>query len=154
MDGKRSLGCAHRFRPTYPDFLHGAPPTPACAAFIKESRMNFGNARRSTGNPESALANVGTRRFPPATIRQKKVGQMPGPQSSIAQRRDDLERFEFMMGAERGRLAVTLDMLTDALILIGQHGVYCASHGTRLNPRSTWRQCWGNWVERKSSFNP
>jgi hypothetical protein len=49
------------------------------------------------------------------------------PQSSIAQRRDDLERFEFMMGAERGRLAVTLDMLTDALILIGQHGVYCAS---------------------------
>jgi len=43
------------------------------------------------------------------------------------QRRDDLERFEFMMGAERGRLAVTLDMLTDALILIGQHGVYCAS---------------------------
>ena len=48
-------------------------------------------------------------------------------QAAIAQRRDDLERFEFMMGAERGRLAVTLDMLTDALILIGQHGVYCTS---------------------------
>ena len=47
--------------------------------------------------------------------------------SAIAQRRDDLERFEFMMGAERGRLAISLDMLTDALILIGQHGVYCAS---------------------------
>jgi hypothetical protein len=56
-----------------------------------------------------------------------KAGKMPAPQSAIAQRRDDLERFEFMMGAERGRLAVTLDMLTDALILIGQHGVYCAS---------------------------
>jgi hypothetical protein len=52
---------------------------------------------------------------------------MPEPQSAIAQRRDELERFEFMMGSERGRLAVTLDMLTDALILIGQHGVYCAS---------------------------
>ena len=52
---------------------------------------------------------------------------MPAPQSAIAQRSDDLERFEFMMGAERGRLAVTLDMLTDALILIGQHGVYCTS---------------------------
>jgi hypothetical protein len=52
---------------------------------------------------------------------------MPGPQTSIAQRREELEHFEFMMGAERGRLAVTLDMLTDALILIGQHGVYCAS---------------------------
>jgi hypothetical protein len=28
-----------------PDFLHGAPPTDACAAFIKESRMKFINAR-------------------------------------------------------------------------------------------------------------
>jgi hypothetical protein len=52
---------------------------------------------------------------------------MAAAESSIEQRRDGLERFEFMMGAERGRLAVTLDMLTDALILIGQHGVYCTS---------------------------
>jgi hypothetical protein len=28
-----------------PDFLHGAPPTGACAAFIRESRMKFVNAR-------------------------------------------------------------------------------------------------------------
>ena len=42
-------------------------------------------------------------------------------------RRDELERFEFMMGEARGRLAVTLDALTDALILVGQHGVYCSS---------------------------
>jgi hypothetical protein len=42
-------------------------------------------------------------------------------------RADDLERFEFMMGLERGRLAVTLDLLTDALVLVGQHGVYCQS---------------------------
>jgi hypothetical protein len=34
------------FRPTYPDFLHGAPPTPTCAAFIKESRMKFAGARK------------------------------------------------------------------------------------------------------------
>jgi hypothetical protein len=32
------------FRPTYPDFLHGAPPTPACPAFIKESRIKCANA--------------------------------------------------------------------------------------------------------------
>jgi hypothetical protein len=32
-----------------------------------------------------------------------------------------------MLGAERGRLAVTLDLLTDALVLVGQHGVYCQS---------------------------
>ncbi len=31
------------------------------------------------------------------------------------------------MGLERGRLAVALDLLTDALILTGQHGVYCQS---------------------------
>jgi len=36
----------HRFRPMYPDFLREAPPTPACAAFIKESRVKFANARK------------------------------------------------------------------------------------------------------------
>ena len=43
------------------------------------------------------------------------------------ERRSDLERHEFMMGVERGRLAVALDLLTDSLIMVGQHGVYCAS---------------------------
>jgi len=42
-------------------------------------------------------------------------------------RRDDLEKHEFMMGKARGQLAVTLDVLTDALVLVGQHGVYCQS---------------------------
>ena len=42
-------------------------------------------------------------------------------------RQDELEKYEFMMGEARGRLAVTLDVLNDALVLIGQHGVYCAS---------------------------
>jgi len=42
--------------------------------------------------------------------------------------RDELEKHEFMMGIARGRLAVTLDMLTDALIMVGQHGVYCTSN--------------------------
>jgi hypothetical protein len=46
MQEKRLLGCALRFRPTYPDFLHGSPPTSACAAFIKESRMKFDNASK------------------------------------------------------------------------------------------------------------
>ncbi len=40
---------------------------------------------------------------------------------------EELEKHEFMMGVARGRLAVTLDMLTDALIMVGQHGVYCTS---------------------------
>ncbi|QNI32186.1 hypothetical protein H7849_24885 [Alloacidobacterium dinghuense] len=49
-------------------------------------------------------------------------------------RRDELEKYEFMMGPARGRLAVTLDALTDALILIGQHGVYCASNRNPSKP--------------------
>jgi hypothetical protein len=47
--------------------------------------------------------------------------------SAFEDRRDELERHEFMMGVPRGRLAVSLDMLTDALIMVGQHGVYCTS---------------------------
>jgi hypothetical protein len=42
-------------------------------------------------------------------------------------RKQELEEYEFRMGLERGRLAVTLDLLTDALVLVGQHGVYCQS---------------------------
>jgi hypothetical protein len=47
--------------------------------------------------------------------------------SVFDERKTDLERHEFMMGIERGRLAVALDLLTDSLILVGQHGVYCTS---------------------------
>ena len=43
------------------------------------------------------------------------------------ERREELEQQEFMLGTERGRLSVTLDLLTDALVLVGQHGVYCQS---------------------------
>jgi hypothetical protein len=44
------------------------------------------------------------------------------------EKKAELEKFEFMMGLERGRLAVALDLLTDSLILVGQHGVYCVSN--------------------------
>lgn len=47
--------------------------------------------------------------------------------SVYSERQEDLEKYETMMGVERGRLAVTLDLLTDALVLVGQHGVYCQS---------------------------
>ena len=50
-----------------------------------------------------------------------------GAMSVYEERKDDLERYEFMMGVERGRLALTLDCITDAMVLVGQHGVYCQS---------------------------
>jgi hypothetical protein len=48
--------------------------------------------------------------------------------SVLDERKQELERYEFMMGVPRGRLAVTLDVITDALTLVGQHGVYCQSN--------------------------
>lgn len=47
--------------------------------------------------------------------------------SVFEDRKEDLERYEFQMGVPRGRLAATLDALTDAIVLVGQHGVYCQS---------------------------
>jgi hypothetical protein len=49
--------------------------------------------------------------------------------------RDALEAHETMMGAASGRLAVALDLMTDALNMVGQHGVYCRS--TRMPGRPT-----------------
>ena len=40
---------------------------------------------------------------------------------------ETLERHETMMGTTRGRLAVALDLVTDSMALVGQHGVYCQS---------------------------
>lgn len=45
----------------------------------------------------------------------------------LDEKRQELEHYELMMGVARGRLAVALDTLTDALTLVGQHGVYCQS---------------------------
>lgn len=54
--------------------------------------------------------------------------------SIFDEKREELERHEFMMGMERGRLAVALDLITDSLILVGQHGVYCASSRNPTKP--------------------
>jgi hypothetical protein len=47
--------------------------------------------------------------------------------SVLIKHRKQLEVHETMMGPSRGRLAVALDLLTDALAMVGQHGVYCQS---------------------------
>ena len=49
------------------------------------------------------------------------------PMSVLDDKREELEHYEFRMGKARGRLAVALDSLTDALTMVGQHGVYCQS---------------------------
>ena len=47
--------------------------------------------------------------------------------SVFEEKREELEKYEFMMGIPRGRLAVTMDLITDAMAFVGQHGVYCQS---------------------------
>ena len=47
--------------------------------------------------------------------------------SAFQEHREELEHFEQMFGRQRGRLAVSLDRITNALVLVGQHGVYCTS---------------------------
>jgi hypothetical protein len=54
---------------------------------------------------------------------------------ALDKHRHALEVHETMMGSDRGRLAVALDLLTDALAMIGQHGVYCQS--SRMPGRPT-----------------
>ena len=54
--------------------------------------------------------------------------------SAFDKHSEALEQHETMMGAARGRLAVALDLLTDALAMVGQHGVYCQSARTPGRP--------------------
>lgn len=54
--------------------------------------------------------------------------------NAFEEHREDLERFEQMYGRERGRLAVSLDRMTNALVLVGQHGVYCTSQRNPMLP--------------------
>jgi hypothetical protein len=55
--------------------------------------------------------------------------------SAFNKHRDALEAHETMMGPARGRLAVALDLITDSLALVGQHGVYCRSERVPGRPR-------------------
>ncbi len=54
--------------------------------------------------------------------------------TAFSKHRDALEVHETMMGLEHGRLAVALDLLTDALAMVGQHGVYCQNARTPGRP--------------------
>ena len=67
------------------------------------------------------------RSSPPAT---QSVGAKASAERSMSvfdKHRDTLEHHETKMGTARGRLAVAMDLLTDSLALVGQHGVYCRS---------------------------
>jgi hypothetical protein len=54
--------------------------------------------------------------------------------SALNDHKDELEHYEQMLGRHRGRLAVSLDRVTNAMVLVGQHGVYCHSHRDPTKP--------------------
>ena len=56
--------------------------------------------------------------------------------AAFDEHKEELEHYEQMMGTWRGRLAVTLDRLTDAMVLAGQHAVYCHSTKIRKSRRA------------------
>jgi hypothetical protein len=74
----RPLGFALRFRPTYPDFLHGAPPTAACAAFIEESRMNFHQRKQGRQEIRSTLVRGAPVLLPLGLVMPGNIGESGG----------------------------------------------------------------------------
>jgi hypothetical protein len=54
--------------------------------------------------------------------------------SAFEDHKAELEHYEQMLGKHRGRLAVSLDRVTNAMILVGQHGVYCHSNRDPQKP--------------------
>src|SRR5579863_1269885 len=70
-------------------------------------------------SPPSHVAQLHATRY--LTLSDSHGASMP----AFDEHKDELEHYETMMGPHRGRLAVSLDLLTNALVLVGQHGVYC-----------------------------
>jgi hypothetical protein len=62
---------------------------------------------------------------------------------------DQLARYELQMGPARGRLATALDLLTDALALTGQHGIYCRQPTGSREPARDLRLIMGQIEDSK-----
>jgi hypothetical protein len=54
--------------------------------------------------------------------------------SAFEEHREELDHYEQMFGRQRGRLAVALDLVTNAMVLAGQHTVYCHSAADPRRP--------------------
>jgi hypothetical protein len=65
--------------------------------------------------------------YHPLGERIPRFGAKGPDMNAFEEHQEELEHYEQMFGRERGRLAVSLDRITNALVLVGQHGVYCTS---------------------------
>src|SRR5579863_7205986 len=64
----------------------------------------------------------------------RRISRRGEKMSALDDHKDELEHYEQMLGRHRGRLAVSLDRVTNAMVLVGQHGVYCHSHRDPTKP--------------------
>jgi hypothetical protein len=53
---------------------------------------------------------------------------------------NEIEHYETLLGRRRGRLAVALDRVTEAQVLVGQHAVYCRSSRDAAEPAMDIRE--------------
>src|ERR1700751_1290557 len=69
--------------------------------------------------------------------------------NAFEEHQEELQHYEQMFGRERGRLAVSLDRITNALVLAGQHGVYCTSQRNPAVPAMDLRIIYQELVHAK-----
>lgn len=72
-----------------------------------------------------------------------------GSMGVYEEHRDRLEELGLMLGEERGRLAMGLDLLTEALVTAGTHAVYCRGAGSRDEPSPDMRTIAGRIEQAK-----
>jgi len=86
---------------------------------------------RATGAVKFSAASLCPMQHRPipltGTAQSTKLAPRNHKMSAFSEHAEELEHYEQRFGKERGRLAVGLDRLTNALVLVGQHGVYCTS---------------------------
>ena len=68
---------------------------------------------------------------------QPKKGSVSAVYEEHAER---LEHLELELGSDRGRLAMGLDLLTEALVVAGSHAVYCREEGSSGRTSADLRQ--------------
>ena len=90
-------------------------------------KISLGRSGRGRAQPASPQPAQPAEPRRAAAVEAAQVIHARGLMSVFDKHRDTLEHHETMMGSARGRLAVALDLLTDSLALVGQHGVYCRS---------------------------
>ncbi len=78
-----------------------------------------------------------------APVRGSRAAALPPKGTNVSVFRDRaewIEELEFKLGPQRGRLAATMDLLTDAVIVLGTHEAYCRAARGSTRPAPDLRE--------------